>query len=112
MKINVVTGHTIHGVLLIEAMAAATKREDLLATYEPHHGEVDVVCKINGHEVDLIAALAHAWKQLTNEFDKRVEAAAAEKLTKMLADHADKLVDAHEAYTTSVKQILNVKATQ
>lgn len=60
-----ITKRDVAGIMLINAMTAATKREDLKALYNPVDGHVEVELKINGHVVPLIPALENAWEQLS-----------------------------------------------
>lgn len=69
-----ITKRDVAGIMLINAMAAATKSEDLRAMYNPVDGHVEVELKINGHVVPLIPALENAYEQLRS---KQVELAMA-----------------------------------
>lgn len=78
-RINCVK-HDIAGILLINAMTAATKRGDLLSMYAPVEGHIEVELKINGHVVPFVETVEDAWGRMVKDLDKRALAKAMEML--------------------------------
>lgn len=90
-RINCVK-HDIAGVLLINAMTAATKRGDLLAMYAPVEGTVEVELKINGHVVPFVETVEDAWGRLVKDFDKRALKKAMEMIEQQGFGNIEELI--------------------
>lgn len=88
-----VTNHDVTGVLLINAMCQQTKREDILAMYNPQEGMCDVELKINGHVVPIIPALESAWKRLIANNNELVLEKARDLLQRSKAEELTDAID-------------------
>lgn len=99
--IRVVNQDTI-GRLLINAMAAAVHPSDIVNTFAPKDGSVQVELKINGTVVPVVQVLVEAWERLSQSYRDDVETKARELVTRA---GLEKIADAVASATERIEEV-------
>lgn len=101
-----VTSHTTPGIFLLNMMTTVTKREDLLALYEPMGGAVTVELKVNGVVMPFAQSIEEMWDRLHKHNDEL----AMEKALKMVSDAGmDDIVEMMSEFKSEMRDTLRRK---
>lgn len=101
-----VTRHTTPGIFILNMVSTETKREDLLALYEPMGGAVTVELKINGIVMPFAKSIVEMWDRLNRHNDEL----AMEKALKMVSDAGmDDIVEMMSEFKSEMRDTLRRK---